>query len=82
MLQSLAITHVTTVPYYPQLNGQVEVMNQVAKSALCQLMSDCPSAFWDELLPEVKLGMRCVVSSVHGFTPFEVLFKQEPILPA
>ena len=82
LLQSLVITHVTTVPYYPQSNGQVEVMNRVAKSALRRLMSEHPSAFWDELLPEVKLGMRCVVSSVHGFTPFEVVFKQEPILPA
>ena len=82
MLQSLAITHVTTVPYYPQSNGQVEVMNRVAESALHRLMSEHPSAFWDELLPEVKLGMRCVVSSAHGFNPFEVVFKQEPILPA
>ena len=47
LLQSLAITHMTTVPYYPQLNGQVEVMNRVAKSALRRLMSKHPSAFWD-----------------------------------
>ena len=80
LLQSLAITHVTTVPYYPQSNGQVEVMNLVAKSTLRRLMSEHPSAYWDELLPEFKLGMHCVVSSVPGFTPVEVVFKQEPIL--
>ena len=57
-------------------------MNWVAKSALHRLMSEHPSAFCDELLPELKLGMSFVVSSVHGFTPFEVVFKQEPILPA
>ena len=44
LLQSLAITHVNTVPYYPQSNGQVEVMNRVTKSALCRLMSERPSA--------------------------------------
>ena len=34
--------------------------------------------FWDQLLPDLKWGLRVAMSQTHGYSPFEIVFKQEP----
>jgi hypothetical protein len=34
--------------------------------------------FWDEALPDILFGLKVTVHSAHGFTPFELIFKQHP----
>ena len=36
--------------------------------------------FWDDVLPELVFALRCLVHSAHGYTPFEIVFKQQPTL--
>lgn len=42
--------------------------------------SEAPGIFWDEALCDIILGLRCTVAQGHGFTPFELIFKQQPSL--
>ena len=42
---------------------------------------DDPKA-WREYLGEVLLGVRCLVTRSHGFTPFFLLFGKEADLPS
>ena len=45
------------------------------KAALRRAQSAHPNFFWDDLLPEVRFGLNVAVSSVHGYSPFEAVFK-------
>ena len=67
--------HLLTVPYYPQGNGQVERFNHTIKTALRKMLDACPSAYWDDLLGDIKWGLRVIASSTHGYRPFELVFK-------
>ena len=55
--------------------------NKSLKRALRKCLYAHPDLFWDDLLPEIVLGLRCTVSSSHGYTPHEVVFKQTPVIP-
>ena len=35
--------------------------------------------YWDELLPDVKWGLRNCVCAAHGYRSFEITFKQAPV---
>ena len=57
----------------------MEVYNKVIESALRRLLALFPSMYWDELLPDVKWGLRNCVCAAHGYRPFEIAFKQAPV---
>ena len=75
----MQIQHQTGPPYYPQANGQVEIFNKIIKRALHKLLQEHPQCYWDDLLPDVKWGLRVLVSGTHGYSPFEMLFKQPAV---
>ena len=54
----------------------MEVYNRVIKSSLHCMMDIEPGAYWDDLLPDLHLGLRSVCVSSHGYMPFEQVFKQ------
>lgn len=56
--------------------GQVEVMNKTIKAALRRVECEAPGIFWDDALYDIVWGMRVTVAQSHGFTPFELVFKQ------
>ena len=49
---------------------------RTAKRMLRKLLDEFRGNFWDELLPEVLIGLRHSVSLVHGLKPCEVAYKQ------
>ena len=53
----------------------MEVYNRVIKLSLRRMMNMDPSAYWDDLLPDLRLGLRSVCVSSHGYVPFELVFK-------
>ena len=57
------------------------MFNKVVKSSLRKAMTEFPGAFWDNLLVDIVMGIRTAVSSSHGYSPFEVLYKQPIIVP-
>ena len=54
----------------------MEIYNRVIKRALCKLLHLHPDCFWDDLLLDVKWALRILANSTHGYTPFELVFKQ------
>ena len=59
----------------------MEVYNRVVKSSLHRVMDLEPSAYWDDLLPDLHLGLCSVCVSSHGYMPLKLVFKQLPHLP-
>jgi hypothetical protein len=61
--------------------GQVEVMNRTLKGGLRKLMDMHPNTVWSDWLGEALWAMRSLIVRPHGFTPFRLVFKQEPQFP-
>ena len=40
-----------------------------------------PGTHWVDWLPDTLYAMRTLVSRAHGYTPFRLLYKQEPVFP-
>jgi hypothetical protein len=55
---------------------------QVAKRGLRKMCDTAASAQWDLQLPWVALGYRCSKQSSTGFSPYELLFARQPVLPS
>ena len=76
LLKMFKIYRYPATAYYPQALGQVEVTNKTIKTMLRKFDSASDGLFWDEALPDIVLGIRTSVSAAHGFTPYELVFKQ------
>uniref|UniRef100_A0A1X7T9K1 Integrase catalytic domain-containing protein n=1 Tax=Amphimedon queenslandica TaxID=400682 RepID=A0A1X7T9K1_AMPQE len=80
-LMSLTGTnHRITSAYHPQSNGLVERFNQTLQNSLrkCSLKS---SDDWDSLLPSVLFAIRTSVQKSTKYTPFQLMFNRQPVLP-
>jgi len=79
LCQLLKITHHTSTPYHHQTLGTVErnhrTFNEYLRSYLSQDKTD-----WDEWLKYFVYCYNTTPSSVHGYTPFELVFgKTAPV---
>jgi hypothetical protein len=72
-------TRVTT-PYYPEANGMVERGHRTIKDTLVKL-SGTEGKKWREFLPLVLFADRVSTKRTTGYTPFELVFGQQAILP-
>ena len=70
-----------TSPYHPQSNAQVERLNRVVKEALRAMCSTKPTS-WPEYLAPLAFAYRTAVHSSTGFSPYQLLFGRQPVLPA
>ena len=66
--------------YYPQANGQVEAINKVLKCML-QRMIGVHKRDWHLFLYSALWAYRTSVRNATGFTPFQLVYGLEAILP-
>lgn len=79
LLRILGIKRTHTPAYNPKSNP-VERSHQDLHRIL-RAMIDTVDADWEELLPEVLLGLRTARNRVTGVTPFYAVFGREAMLP-
>ena len=67
-------------PYHPQGNGIIEREFRTVKD---MLYATCKSSGkdWPDALPHIEIGLRASVHSTTTFSPYEVIFGQQFLLP-
>lgn len=50
-------------------------MNGVIKTALRKLISQHQDVFWDDMIDDLKVGLRFSVNTVHGYCPTDIVYK-------
>jgi transposase InsO family protein len=76
----LGFSHEFSSPYYPQSNGQVEVVNKVLKTMLQRTVNKHKTN-WHHMLFSALWAYRTVVKIATGFTPFHLVHGIEETLP-
>ncbi|MBW0588222.1 hypothetical protein O181_127937 [Austropuccinia psidii MF-1] len=69
-----------TTPYYSESQGMVERRNKQLKDAPVKLCGENGSQ-WKEYLPIVTLADRISTKGTTGYSPFELQFGQQAVLP-
>lgn len=78
--EQLGMQQIFSSPWHPQSQGQVERQNDTLNNCLAILAADHPDS-WPELLPMVAYAFNSGKSATTEFSPFELLFKQQPNRP-
>eukprot|EP00253_Pinus_taeda_P016712 PITA_16712 len=76
----LGLSHDSSIPYYPQANGQVEAINKVLKCML-QRMIGVHKRDWHLILYSALWAYWTSVRNETGFTPSQLVYGLEAILP-
>jgi hypothetical protein len=79
-LAKLGVKHFTSSSYYPQGNGQAESTNKNMVRIIKRLIEDKPRQ-WHTLLTYALWEDRTTTKVSTGFTPFQLVYGQEAILP-
>ena len=69
MSAKLGFRNENFTPYYPQANGQVEDINKVLKTILCQMVGDHKSN-WHHVIFSALWAYQNSVKKTTGFPPF------------
>src|SRR6185295_12486110 len=72
------IKHKFSSPYHPQTNGMVECLNQTLCESLAKVKGDDD---WDLHIPAVLLAYRTKKHATTGYTPFQLVYRRQAILP-
>ena len=83
-LEDNRVVHLTTSPNMPQSNGMAERGVQTTKAMLSRTLTEQNGspANWADLLPSVMLAYNCSKHSSTGFSPYNLLFGREVLMPA
>ena len=76
--RTLAIRNINTTAYHPQANGIVERFHRTLKAAL---MATGEPTSWMGRLPHVLLGIRTAQKEDTGFSPAEIVYGTDLVLP-
>ena len=76
----LGFRHEKSMPYYPQANGQVQAINKVSKTMLRRMVGDHKSN-WYHVLFSTLWAYRTSVKIATSFTPFQLVYGLEAVLP-
>ncbi|GAA0185605.1 hypothetical protein LIER_32893 [Lithospermum erythrorhizon] len=81
--EKFGIEHRFAPVYYPQSNGQVEVMNRIIFKGVKKniIQSGLGEGSWIEELPTVLWSLRSTPSYATGETPFGLVYGTEAVLP-
>lgn len=66
-----------SMAYHPQLDGQMERLNQCLETYLCCFVHACPHN-WSSWLSSAEFWYNTCVHSAIGWTPFEALYGYPP----
>ena len=72
--------HDSSTPYYPQENGLVEAINKVLVTMIRRIIG-IHSSNWHNMLFSVLWAYRTSVKTSTGFTPFQLVYGSEVVLP-
>jgi transposase InsO family protein len=76
----LAFSHDFSSPYYPQSNGQVEVVNKFLKTMLQRTVNKHKTN-WYHMLFSTLWAYHTAVKNANSFTPFHLIHGIEATLP-
>jgi hypothetical protein len=79
-VKSLKIKLLSSSPYYAQANGQAESSNKTLIKLIKKNIEENPKR-WHEVLSEALWAHRISKRSATKVTPFELVYRQEAILP-
>jgi hypothetical protein len=79
LTENLGLRHDNSMPYYPQANRQVEVINKVLITMLRKMIGIHKTS-WHKMLFSALWEYRTSVKSTTGFTPFRLVYGVEAIL--
>lgn len=80
MDKMLTIKHKYSTPYHPQCNGLVEAFNGVLQKILFKLVEEHPKD-WDMYLERALWACRVSQKSATGFTPFQLVYGEDCVMP-
>ena len=67
---------ISTSPYHPQANGNVERFHSTLKQMLRKVVQDQPKQ-WHRFLPALLFAVREIPSESTGYSPFELMMGRE-----
>jgi hypothetical protein len=67
--------------YHPESNGAMERANRIVFNAISKTLFNLHKGKWIEELPKVVWSHNTMVSRTIGFTPFNILYGEEAMLP-
>eukprot|EP00253_Pinus_taeda_P027118 PITA_27118 len=76
----LGLRHDSSTPYYPQANGLVEAIKKVLVIMIRQIIGTHRSN-WHNMLFSALWAYRTSVKTSTGFTPFQLVYGLEAVLP-
>src|SRR3984885_10275600 len=80
LTDQLGLRHDSSTPYYPQENGLVEVVNKVLVTMIGRIIGIHRSN-WHNMLFSVLWAYQTSVKTSTGFTPFQLVYGLEVVLP-
>jgi hypothetical protein len=79
-VESLKIKLLSSLPYYAQVNSQAKSSNKTLIKLIKRKIEENPKR-WHEVLLEALWAHHTIKHSATKVTPFELVYKQEVILP-
>jgi hypothetical protein len=67
-------------PYYPQENGQVEVVNKSLKTILQRTINSSKSN-WNLMLYSILWDYQTLIKTTTIFSPFQLVYRLEVVFP-
>jgi transposase InsO family protein len=75
------IQHDKRSPYHPQANGIVEAFHDILERELIKVCYENKED-WDDIVPTVLLDYRTTTKKLHKYTPFQLVYGKEVVVPA
>ena len=79
LCEKFLIKHIFSSPYHPQTNGMVERLNRTLCNSLAKVKGKDED--WDMHIPAVLLAYRTKKHATTGYTPFQLVYGRQAILP-
>lgn len=80
LTDQLGLHHDSSTPYYPQANGLVEAVNKFLVTMIKRIIG-IHKTNWHSMLFSALWAYRTSVKTSTGFTPFQLVYGLEALLP-